>query len=223
MPQPPLPHLILLTGLSGSGKTALLQVLSQTGFAVIDAEAIAQHQGSALGHLPFINRPFVKISFQKALANLVEQFRYEPFVFAEWKGSAIGKNVLPQWYVQWLRTAFTVFINVPRAARVAHLAKSYNAVAAPDFAAAIEKLKDALGIDEREKIKALIHAGDYTAAIDALLHYYDNVDSYTNTIAQPKITLRCNEVEPAQMATALSNVLLQHHPLFRYGRELVVH
>ena len=53
--------MIILGGLTGSGKTRILKYLNETGHQVIDLEGLANHKGSAFGSLGQLPSPHLNI------------------------------------------------------------------------------------------------------------------------------------------------------------------
>ncbi len=80
---------IVLTGHTGTGKTRLLQALSQAGAQVLDLEQLACHRGSLLGALPGRGQPSQK-HFESDLVTALTQFDPARPVFVEAESSRIG-------------------------------------------------------------------------------------------------------------------------------------
>jgi tRNA 2-selenouridine synthase len=207
------PSLVVLAGRSGSGKSAVLQLLAQQGFPVIDMEGLAQHGGSAFGHLPFA-APEGSMGFLKSLKKKCEDYKYEPLVFTECKGKALGNTALPESFLAKLQNGFIVHFDVPLQARVEHLANAYKQVPVEDFIRAAQKLKGKISNETLAAVTTFFKAHAYTEAIRLLLAYYDNSGSYNYFIDRAHLTLSIATIDPPLMVEKLTTALMEQHPLF---------
>ena len=120
----PLPHrLVLLDGLTGTGKTDLLHRLDALGAQVLDLEGLARHRGSLLGALPG-GQPGQK-AFETALVARLAAFDPARPVLAEAESSKIGDLSLPPSLWAAMQAARRIEVTAPPEARVRYLARPY--------------------------------------------------------------------------------------------------
>ncbi len=172
----PLSNLVLLDGPTGSGKTAVLQHLSQIGLQVIDLEALAAHRGSLLGALPGKAQPSQKL-FESRLAASLAQFDPARPIVLEAESSKVGERVLPP--VLWASMAKAPRIELHAAApvRADKLADLYAEAVRADretFAALLGRLPRHIGRAEIDHWRALL-AGDELRALaqELVERHYD--------------------------------------------------
>lgn len=87
-------NIVVLGGKTGSGKTALLQLIKEKGEQVISLESLAHHKGSAygsLGQLPQHSNEH----FENLLAYQLWQTNAEELLWLENESRTIGYNKIP--------------------------------------------------------------------------------------------------------------------------------
>ena len=143
---------VVLTGLTGSGKTELLRRLGPRAgvLQVVDLEGAARHRGSAFGataepqpsQQTFENALAVELLLDPAGGLVVEdESRY------------VGRRTLPDPLLAAMRAAPLVVLEVPLAARAAHIFEEY--VAALGRAVGVGAARDRLGADVMRIRKSL--------------------------------------------------------------------
>lgn len=122
---------VVLDGNTGCAKTAILHRLAARGVQVIDLEGLARHRGSLFGGMPG-GQPGQK-RFEGQLALAIEGLDPTRPVLVEAESSRIGQITLPKAIWQAIIAAPRIRLDVPLAARAAHLASHYgDVVADPD-------------------------------------------------------------------------------------------
>ena len=119
------PHLIILGGLTGCGKTRLLHALKSEGGQVLDLEAMANHRGSILGTEPDAPQPSQK-KFETLLWSAFRQFDPSRPVFTEAESNRIGRLQCPPALWNRLRKGRVVHLELPLAERVKLLMDDYQ-------------------------------------------------------------------------------------------------
>ncbi len=120
----PLPHrLVLLDGLTGTGKTELLHRLDAGGAQALDLEGLARHRGSLLGAMPG-GQPSQK-AFETALAARLAALDPARPVLAEAESSKIGDLALPPSLWAAMQAAPRIQVTADLPARARYLAQAY--------------------------------------------------------------------------------------------------
>jgi len=169
--------MIVLGGMTGSGKTHIIRFLEEKGEQVIDLEGLAHHKGSAFGSLGQPPQP------------TTEQFANN--LFFEWRKLTSG---LQFWVEDESRNIGTVFIpdsfylnmqNTPVVAlimdlktRLPRLMKEYSVYPAEALIASIMKISKRLGGDKTNDAIESVEKGDIAKAIEISLYYYDKAYMY---------------------------------------------
>lgn len=126
----------VLCGLTGSGKTYLLQRLRSRGEQVLDLEGLANHRGSLLGQV-WEERPEPQPSqkyFESLLLPVLQSFNPQRSVWVESESNKIGEVHVPNQLWQALKQANCVEVEVAIAARVDWLLQEYpHLIEHPDY------------------------------------------------------------------------------------------
>lgn len=133
----PLPQLIRIGGLTGSGKTTLIKALPHA----IDLEELAHHRGSAFGDRG-AQPSQVSFENQLALALLPSVNHF----FIEDESYSLGKILVPQRFFKHLRQSPLVVLETPLAERIKNIHHDYVLTHGPEFfLKSIEVLSKKLG------------------------------------------------------------------------------
>ncbi len=168
----------ILCGLTGSGKTHILNKMSQRGAQVLDLESLAKHRGSLLGgewQGKICPQPSQKY-FETLLLQQLQRFNPHQPIWVESESIKIGKIYVPQSLWQKMKQASCVEIQLPIAQRVKFLLQEYpHLVTHPDILKRkLEYLKSYCGWEKLSQWYQLIDAGDWETLVQDLLHsYYD--------------------------------------------------
>lgn len=169
--------MIVLGGMTGSGKTHILRFLSSLGNQVIDLEKLANHKGSAFGALGQPPQP------------TTEQFAN--FLFKEWtqkdlnkpcwledESRNIGSVFLPdQFYLNMQDTPVIVLVMDVKT-RLPRLMEEYSEYPAETLKESVLKITKRLGGDNTRDALEAIGGGDISKAIEISLKYYDKAYMY---------------------------------------------
>lgn len=194
---PNLPKIYLVGGLTGSGKTELLNHLSTAGEQVINLEKLCSHDGSAFATLRFGPQPS-SYSFNKQLNRIWRNFDESKPVFIENELQQIGRLNVPDWLYRRMSCSPIIWLNTVREIRVQRLCNIIRCSDPVAVCNCITKLSPHVGPRDIEYIIQVFSRGDIVQTVELLLDYYDNakgyVISYDRLILQLEIT--CSDMNP---------------------------
>lgn len=168
---------IVLGGMTGSGKTELLNQLKESGEQVIDLEWLAHHKGSAFGALGQLDQP-TNEQFENDLA--AEWLKLDPELSAwiEDESLNIGKVIIPEPLYKKMAQAPVIFVDVPFEERVERLVREYGNFDKTELSAIISKIGKRIGGDVANAAVKAVNNGDLSSAIAVVLKYYDKTYQY---------------------------------------------
>jgi tRNA 2-selenouridine synthase len=165
----------VISGATGSGKSRLLEALTQVGAQVLDLEVLAAHRGSVLGDLPDAPQPTQK-AFETALWTALSGFDPARPVYVESESKKVGNLRVPDILITRMRESRCLRLEADEATRVALLRDDYaHFIARP--AALVEKLECLRSLHGAERIdlwKSHLARGNWDALVrDLLESHYD--------------------------------------------------
>lgn len=171
------PPVVVLGGMTGSGKTELLQYLSSQGEQVIDLEGLANHKGSAFGSLGQPDQP-TQEQFENDLA--AEWMGLDPSkpVWLEDESRNIGKLILPESLFLKMTRARVICIEMDFNNRVDRLVREYGSFDPNALSSIIIKIQKRIGGDTAGTAMKAIESNDIRGAVEIILRYYDKTYSY---------------------------------------------
>jgi tRNA 2-selenouridine synthase len=190
-------RLIVLRGLTGVGKTELLQRLATDRYPVIDLEGLAHHRGSAFGHLGLPAQPTQQM-FEARLWDALCKVPVGEYALAEGESRHIGRLALPLRVYQSLQHEVSVWIEASLETRVRNILADYPARDGlrDEFARPIRALKERLGRAAVEELVGLLESGEWEELVRRLmLHYYDPL--YRHTLPERRIEVTVEDPEAA--------------------------
>ncbi|MFM7764064.1 MAG: tRNA 2-selenouridine(34) synthase MnmH [Sphingomonadales bacterium] len=169
--------MLLLGGMTGVGKTEILNILAQKGLPVLDLEGVASHKGSALGGLGMPNQPSVEM-YENLLHNAVSAIHDDQILILESESRKIGTCVMPQVFWQNMLQSPVIEIEVPNQQRLERLEREYAQFDPEVLAEKTEKLRKRLGGLQCQQAKAAILEGRKTEWVQIMMGYYDKSYRY---------------------------------------------
>ncbi len=168
---------IVLGGLTGSGKTHILNYLKEQGHQVIDLEGLANHKGSAFGALGQLPQPTSE-HFANLLFNEWEKVDDNRPLWIEDESRNIGSVFMPDPFYNNLQEYRAIILMMDIKTRMPRLLEEYSSYAPDDLKSSVVKISKRLGGDNtREAIEA-IGSGDFGRSIEITLQYYDKAYLY---------------------------------------------
>ena len=172
----------VIAGMTGSGKTRILQEIGALGQQILDLEGLAIHRGSVLGNEPNIEQPSQK-GFETNLWNAFNSLDSSKIVFVESESKKVGGLHIPDPLMDRIRQGKCIELRSSTITRVSWLLREYK-----HFLSNPESFKDKLslltsryGKEQIAKWHSAIDAGDFESLVEELLvMHYD--PSYQSSI-----------------------------------------
>ena len=172
-----IPHrIIILGGLTGSGKTERLLQMQSEGEQVIDLEGLANHKGSAFGGLGMPPQPSTE-HFENMLFHEFSQLDPLRPVWLEDESRNVGKCSIPKGLWERMQQAEFHLIETPTEIRIERLMQEYAGFMPSLLSESILKIEKRIGYDKCHQALEACHHGDLRTALGICLAYYDK--SYT--------------------------------------------
>ncbi len=195
----------ILGGMTGSGKTKLLQQLSVTGEQVIDLEDLAQHQGSSYGSMNKLIQP-TQEQFENNLAGKLKDIDKKKKVWVEDESLTIGKRSIPNPFWHQMRDAAIIDIKVDVQRRVNSLAAEYGSLDKDFLMESTERIRKRLGPEQTKYAIEAIMEGRIKDFVKIVLVYYDK--TYRTGLSKRDISkVSSLELDDTDIATQANNVL----------------
>ena len=165
-------RMMVLSGLTGAGKTEILHELQRTGEQVIDLEALANHRGSAFGGIGQPIQPTVE-QFENLLGHDLLELDLSRRVWIEDESKKIGAAVIPDEFFEQKCAAPAIFIEIDQELRAQHILEHYGELEPTELISATERITKRFGGQNVLAVKNAISHGDLKTAVQLLLDYYD--------------------------------------------------
>lgn len=202
--------LLVLGGMTGSGKTEILHQLQAAGESIIDLENLAHHKGSAFGLIGQTPQNSIE-QFENDLALALYRLNYPERLWVEDEGISIGKVNIPKPFYEQMQAAPLILIEVPKAQRIRKLAQEYCQADQGLLTEAILRIKKRLGgLATKEALQA-IETGNMEKMVELALVYYDKAYTFQLANKNPRriITISLSTTNAADNAQHILAVLKQ--------------
>jgi len=165
-------NILVLGGMTGSGKTKVLKELRGKGQQVIDLEELAAHQGSSYGSMGKTVQPSQEY-FENLLATELDLIDNAAPLWLEDESLTIGKRFIPNGLWHQMREATVIKMIVPVEERISFLAEEYGALDRDFLVESTERIRKRLGpVQTRDAVTA-IRDNRIEDFVKEVLVYYD--------------------------------------------------
>ena len=174
----------VICGMTGSGKTRVLQEARHYGAQILDLEALAIHRGSVLGNEPNIEQPSQK-GFETALWNALRALDPSRPVLVESESKKVGGLHVPDALMEKIRSGACIELRSSPQTRVSWLIREYHhfLTDTDNFKAKLALLTAHYGKVQIAKWNEAIDAGQFPGLVEELLiKHYD--PSYQSSIVR---------------------------------------
>jgi tRNA 2-selenouridine synthase len=174
----------VICGMTGSGKTKVLQEIGALGAQILDLEGLAVHRGSVLGNEPNIDQPSQK-GFETALWNALRKLDSSKPVFVESESKKVGGLHVPDALMEKIRNGACIELRSSTQTRVSWLIREYHhfLTDTDHFKQKLALLTAHYGKDQITKWNEAIDAAHFPELVEELLvKHYD--PSYQSSIVR---------------------------------------
>lgn len=165
-------NIIILGGLTGSGKTEKLLRLKDYGEQVVDLEGLAHHKGSAFGALGQAPQPTNEQFENNLIYEWLSLDSARP-VWLEDESHSIGSNWIPNELFKTMRNAPVIKVELDKSVRIERLLKEYANFDEKHLGNCILKIGKKLGGQNAKSAIESLKNGDLRSVADITLAYYD--------------------------------------------------
>lgn len=184
-------EIVILSGMTGSGKTEILGEMMNSGQQVIDLEKIARHKGSVFGNLTD-EKQLPNEHFENILGETWLKLDLNKTIWIEDEGKSIGNNFIPSELFDKMRNAKVIKINVPIKFRIDRLLHDYSEAKQELLITSTEKITKRLGGQHAKAAIEAIRNNDLRKASEILLTYYDKAYQFGLSKRKPESIFELN-------------------------------
>lgn len=178
-------NLVIIGGMTGSGKTDVLEALELMGKQVIHLERLACHKGSVFGGFGMPSQPTTE-QFENNLFMQLRQINPSEIIYVEDESLAIGKVFIPRPFYDRMVSAPAVNLVVPLKQRIQRLMAGYAGENKDQLISNVQRIQKRLGLENTSLVIESIQNGEMEKAIEKVLHYYDKLYMRTMSLHKRK-------------------------------------
>ncbi len=171
-------ELFVLHGLTGVGKTLILDKLGHQGIPTIDLEGLARHRGSVFGAIG-IDKPRSQKDFDTLLLQDLDCISNKPYLVIEGEGRRIGNVYLPRFLIEAMNKGNHFLLTAPLEVRAKRIVDTYiespmSEMRLGQLKTALYSLNNHLGHKKTDYLASMLDEGNYYKAVEILCtDYYD--------------------------------------------------
>lgn len=169
--------IVILGGMTGSGKTEILIELQKLQEQVIDLENLANHKGSAFGSIGENKQPSTE-QFENYIFEEWNKFDLSKPIWIEDESHLVGKDFISEELWKQMRIANVIKIEVPDEQRIKRLVKNYTVEDKEALINSIEKIRRKLGGQNAKIAITEVENNNFDKAVSIILEYYDKAYLY---------------------------------------------
>ncbi len=198
--------IIILGGMTGTGKTDILQELKNLDEQVLDLEKIAHHKGSAFGSIEQEEQP-TNEQFENNIFACWNKFDLKKRIWIEDESQLIGKVSIPKALFNQIRTNSVINIELAKEIRIERLVREYSKANTELLKQSIISISKRLGGLNTKLAIESIEKGDFRTTVDIVLTYYDKAYIYGLNLRKQQTvkTLKFEEDNPKRNARKVIN------------------
>ena len=190
--------LIVMHGMTGTGKTEFIKSLNPAKWSVIDLEGIACHRGSAFGALG-LTQGITQKQFETTLWDAFRKMPTGRPIIVEGESRRIGKYSLPGILYRKMEESCKVWCHAAMMTRVSRLTCEYARLEYKvAMQAALERIRKKLGGTRYAELKGKIDMWDVEGFAQGLMEgYYDKI-YYKQRLWTPDLNIELEDFNQAE-------------------------
>jgi len=170
-------QIIVLGGMTGTGKTQILQALADLGEQILDLEGLANHRGSSYGNLDLPPQPSTE-QFENLIGDRLALLDPSRPLWIEAESKRVGTCRVPPELFNQMEAAPTLEVVRPLEERLDILVEVYGDTNREELIAATERIRKRLGGQRTQEAVALIQQESPREVCKIVLDYYDRTYRY---------------------------------------------
>lgn len=203
--------IVTLGGMTGTGKTILLNALAERGEQVLDLEHLANHRGSSYGSLGLPPQP-TNEHYENLLAMQWLTLDRDRPVWIEAESHRVGSCRVPDEIFLPMIESPVVQVERSRSERINILLEVYGSADPKELIAATERISRKLGGQNSQMAIAHIRQGELAPAIDLVLDYYDK--SYWFDLKKRNVPIHSVHVSGLSIAESVDRLIEKSREIF---------
>ncbi|MBA3603308.1 MAG: tRNA 2-selenouridine(34) synthase MnmH [Parachlamydiaceae bacterium] len=199
----------VLGGMTGCGKTSILQTMERLGAQVIDLEAIANHRGSSFGMIGMQNSQPSNEQFENAIAFKISSLDPSKHLWIENESRLIGNCKIPDSLYLAMKSSPLFVIERPLIERLNQIQEIYWTQDTKKLAESAKRLAKKLGGEKVADIIGAIEIGNLHSATLRILEYYDRTyqhEMLKHQLVRPQTILYAENFSDEAWASRLINL-----------------
>jgi tRNA 2-selenouridine synthase len=199
-------NIILIGGMTGSGKTEVLRYLEQSGEQILDLEWLASHKGSVFGGFGEKNQPTTE-QFENNLYDHWKKFDLSKRIWMEDESISLGNVFIPDPLWEQMKNSPVLCIKIPFRERVKRIIEKYSGINDDHIYEGLRKLNRRLGSEQTKASIISMNKKDYKSVAATLLKYYDKkyLHSLSERQYKPADTITLTKFDASAFAEKLIN------------------
>jgi tRNA 2-selenouridine synthase len=172
---PPAP-LVVIHGMTGTGKTTFINGLDRRDWTTIDLEGLARHRGSAFGEVG-LEQALSQKRFDTLLWDAFRRAPADRTIVLEGESQRIGRISLPGNLYEVMAASCKVWCTASLETRIRRLAEEYARTEhRTAMAAALQRIRKKLGAQRHDELARMLETWDVEGFARGLIeHYYDKL------------------------------------------------
>jgi tRNA 2-selenouridine synthase len=205
-------NLVVIGGMTGSGKTEVLEALESRGIQVILLEQLARHKGSVFGNIGMPSQSTTE-QFENDLFTCLMQLNPDEPVYIEDESLAIGRVFIPVPFYEQMSSSRFLSLVVPLNRRIQRLVEAYTGGDKESLIEGVERIEKRLGLENAANAINCIKKGDMQNAVEIVLRYYDKIYARSMGLHKRKesLEIRVNNENSDEIANKIITSHQKHN------------